>query len=271
MYSRTAPNRLPYMRERGPMRPVETFSNALRHYKSLRVERAASVSRKEDVQTERKSTHQGAVGPSTDLTVIADRLSELALPYWREGPQVKQARMKLAGVIALTLGTTGVSVLFSYLGRDFFNALSAKDQAKFTEMLFKWLGALCLGIPVFVLRDYYQSKLALDWREWMTEKLTAEYFEKRKFYKIQSSALLDNPDQRIAVDVGCVFFSHESMSLMLIPQFRRTKEILSSAMPIMVNFYRISFIMRKTMICPSEFHYLTFYADHLQTQHCRLS
>lgn len=44
------------------------------------------------------------------------------------------------------------SVLFNFLGRDFFNALSAKDQAKFTEMLFKWLGALVLGIPVFVMR-----------------------------------------------------------------------------------------------------------------------
>lgn len=37
-------------------------------------------------------------------------------------------------------------------GRDFFNALSAKDQEKFTEMLFKWLGGICLGVPVYVLR-----------------------------------------------------------------------------------------------------------------------
>lgn len=44
------------------------------------------------------------------------------------------------------------SVLFNFLGRDFFNALSAKDQEQFTQMLFKWLGAICLGIPVYVLR-----------------------------------------------------------------------------------------------------------------------
>jgi hypothetical protein len=44
------------------------------------------------------------------------------------------------------------SVLFNFLGRDFFNALSAKDQEKFAEMLVKWLAALFLGIPVFVLR-----------------------------------------------------------------------------------------------------------------------
>lgn len=205
------------------MRPVETFSIQLQRFKTLRrgglraraapggaigKEGVDNHDNHDDDNNNKKKNNEeeeGSEGPSTDLRVIGDRLSTLALPYWTEGPQVGEARLKLAGVVALTLGTTGVSVMFSYLGRDFFNALSAKDQAKFTEMLVKWLVALSVGIPVFVLRDYYQSKLALDWREWMTNKLTVEYFEKRKFYKIQASALLDNPDQRIAVDVRCVW------------------------------------------------------------------
>lgn len=49
------------------------------------------------------------------------------------------------------------SVMFNFLGRDFFTALSNKDVDKFTEMLVKWLCALCAGIPVFVFRDYYQA------------------------------------------------------------------------------------------------------------------
>ena len=48
------------------------------------------------------------------------------------------------------------SVLFNFLGRDFFNALAEKNADKFAEMLVKWLLALCAGIPVFVFRDYYQ-------------------------------------------------------------------------------------------------------------------
>jgi hypothetical protein len=44
------------------------------------------------------------------------------------------------------------SVMFSFLGRDFFNALAAKDQEKFQEMLIKWMGGICLGVPVYVLR-----------------------------------------------------------------------------------------------------------------------
>lgn len=33
--------------------------------------------------------------------------------------------------------------------------------------------------------DYYQSKLALEWRQWLTERLTAEYFYDRTFYQVQ--------------------------------------------------------------------------------------
>jgi len=43
-------------------------------------------------------------------------------------------------------------VLFNFLSRDFYNALAAKDQEVFTQMLFKWLAAICAGIPVYVLR-----------------------------------------------------------------------------------------------------------------------
>lgn len=44
------------------------------------------------------------------------------------------------------------SVLFNFLGRDFFNALSAKDEVEFYQMLVKWVAALFLGIPVYVFR-----------------------------------------------------------------------------------------------------------------------
>jgi ABC-type uncharacterized transport system fused permease/ATPase subunit len=51
-------------------------------------------------------------------------------------------------------------VLFNFLGRDFFNALSEKDAERFTQMLGKWLGGVVLGVPVFVFRDYLQVLLA---------------------------------------------------------------------------------------------------------------
>lgn len=42
------------------------------------------------------------------LTLLLSRLLQLALPYWMESEDRVSARWKLAGVFALTLGTTGV-------------------------------------------------------------------------------------------------------------------------------------------------------------------
>ena len=184
---------------------------------------------------------------------------QLGGPYWSDPEEGGKARWQLAGVVALTLGTTGVrsvawdwthppgsaqvacdqpldtlaacSVLFNFLGRDFFNALSEKDAERFTQMLIKWLGGVVLGVPVFVFRDYLQasastysmmmlahapghcdskgalqcgqSQLALDWRDYMTRRLTQEYLASRTFYQIQAGSLIDNPDQRISSDVRC--------------------------------------------------------------------
>eukprot|EP00798_Chlamydomonas_sp_ICE-L_P008066 gene8066-1307_t len=173
-------------------------------------------------------------GASVDLSVILSRMSSLALPYWTAPEVGSSARWKLAGVVALTLATTGVSVAFNFIGRDFFNALSEKDTVAFGEQLVKYLGAFVIGIPVFVFKSYYQSKLALEWRQWMTEELMKQYFMDRTFYQLSAGGgggksqlvlagasisgsdsddgtapvapmapvVVDNPDQRISSDIA---------------------------------------------------------------------
>lgn len=46
--------------------------------------------------------------------------------------------------------------MFNFLGRDFFTALSEKDEAAFKIQLVKYLAGFALGIPVFVIKSYYQ-------------------------------------------------------------------------------------------------------------------
>mmetsp|Transcript_7310 Transcript_7310/g.17664 ORF Transcript_7310/g.17664 Transcript_7310/m.17664 type:complete len:821 (+) Transcript_7310:19-2481(+) len=150
-------------------------------------------------------------GASTDLSIISKRLAKLALPFWTDPEVGGEARKKLAVVLGLTLGTTGVSVLFNFLGRDFFNALSEKNAELFTLQLFKYLAGFALGIPVFVYRSYCQSRLAVEWRAWMTEKLMSDYFDDRTFYTLQSEGAVDNPDQRISSDV--VAFTDTALTL----------------------------------------------------------
>jgi len=112
-----------------------------------------------------------------------------------------EARWKLAGVFALTLTTTAVSVGFNFLGRDFFNSIAEKNPEEFQRLLSTYFLAIAGGIPIFVLRDFYKQRLALSWRKWMTGDFVGQYFDERAFYRIQSGGLVDNPDQRINDDI----------------------------------------------------------------------
>lgn len=94
-------------------------------------------------------------GNSAIQTLTATPAVQLAKPYWVDNPDRRKPRLALAGVVVLSLATTGVSVAFNFLGRDFFNALSAKQEAEFYTQLAKYLAGFAIGIPVFVFRDYF--------------------------------------------------------------------------------------------------------------------
>ncbi|KZV27592.1 ABC transporter D family member 2, chloroplastic [Dorcoceras hygrometricum] len=149
-----------------------------------------------------------------NVQILLKRFWEVAAPYWFSADKV-QARWRLAGVFALTLGTTGISVGFNFLGRDFYNALANKDQEQFTKQLMYYLAAFAIGLPVFVFRDYAKDTLSLRWRSWMTSYYMDRYLKNRTFYKIQSQSIIDNPDQRIVDDLSSFTSTALAFSLTL--------------------------------------------------------
>ncbi|EPS68032.1 hypothetical protein M569_06740, partial [Genlisea aurea] len=144
---------------------------------------------------------ENAARKATDVQTVLKRFWKVAAPYWYSDDKI-QARLRLAAVFALTLGTTGISVGFNFLGRDFYNALANKDQDQFTKQLIYYLAGFAGGIPVFVLRDYAKDTLSLRWRSWMTSFYMDRYLNNRTFYIIQSQSIIDNPDQRIVDDLS---------------------------------------------------------------------
>ncbi|KAK9937298.1 hypothetical protein M0R45_014098 [Rubus argutus] len=137
----------------------------------------------------------------SDLQTLLRRFWKVAAPYWSSDDKV-QARTQLGAVFLLTLATTGISVGFNFLGRDFYNALANKDQEQFMKQLLYYLGAFAGGIPIFVLRDYARETLSLRWRSWMTRFYIDRYLSNQTFYRIQSQSIIDNPDQRIVDDLS---------------------------------------------------------------------
>ena len=128
-----------------------------------------------------------------DLANVLARFRVVASPFWTDPKSAGPARALLGGVVALTLGTTAISVGFNFLGRDFYNAIAEKQPDDFDRLLKTYILAIAGAIPFFVARDYYQSVLTLRWRAWMTERYVEKYLSDRNFYHIQTGSVIDNP------------------------------------------------------------------------------
>lgn len=136
--------------------------------------------------------------------------SEMAFPYYKESIS---GRWLFAGMIALALMNSGVSVAFSYVGKDFWNALNSKDADQFYDQLWRYAGALLVGSPVSVFYSFQRERLAISWREWMTDRVLQLYSSNRVYYNLERGGEIDNPDQRITEDVRS--FTNFSLQLFL--------------------------------------------------------
>ena len=79
------------------------------------VKKDISSNNSENVERERLSLSLSQIKPFLDI----------ATPFFQED---KVARDSLGGVIALTLINSGISVGFSYVSRDFYNALNERNE-----------------------------------------------------------------------------------------------------------------------------------------------
>lgn len=163
----------------------------------------------------------------TEWRELFRRLTEVAMPYFtfrkgdseevkKHNKEARGARFRLAGVLLLSLAGTGVSVGFNFLSRDFFNALTEKDQQGFVNKLALFPIAYVIGIPVFVFRDFFAARLSLRWRNWMTIAFLDDYLDKKTYYNLQAGGLIgvvDNPDQRVNEDIKA--FTADSIGFVL--------------------------------------------------------
>merc|ERR1719235_384098 len=89
----------------------------------------------------------------------------LAVPYFE---QAEGAKLNFGLMLGLVLLNSGISVIFSFVGRDFYSALSSKDQALFLEKTGNFALGLAVATPLTVLYKFQRQRLALNWRQWMT-------------------------------------------------------------------------------------------------------
>ncbi len=138
----------------------------------------------------------------------------IAKPFWF-GEEKWSARGLLLLNVLLLLAYTGLSVVLNAKQGALISALSARDEARFSQAIQIFIVVLVLYAPLLGGYRYLQDRLGLFWRRWLTNSFLNNYFTHQAFYNLNNSnAEIDNPDQRIAEDVKS--FTHDSLKFLLI-------------------------------------------------------
>lgn len=141
------------------------------------------------------------------------RFRQVAGSYWRSEERWR-ARALLATLVGLLLAQTAASVLMNQETGEFTSALAAADAPRFWSSIQRFVAVLAFAVPVYAFYYYVRDNLGLLWRRWMTRHLVERYFAARAFYRLNSVAGIDNPDQRISEDVNA--FTQQSLYFLMV-------------------------------------------------------
>ena len=107
--------------------------------------------------------------PERPRNVIREALRQfgiMAMPYFRED---RNGRCLFGTLFIITLVNNALNVYFSYMIRDFYNALTEKHVAEFYHVFLRFVGSLIIAVPIQVSYRYMYTKIGIAWRKWLTE------------------------------------------------------------------------------------------------------
>ena len=138
--------------------------------------------------------------PKETLRKTMRQLARVVSAFLKSERRVK-ARVLGILLLMLSIGSVGVTVWTSYAGRDLMTAIERRNSGYYWTAVAWYLGSFAVSVFVDVYYRLAQDRLALLWREWMTQHLIKRYFNNRAYYRLRGSESIDNPDQRISEDV----------------------------------------------------------------------
>ena len=156
----------------------------------------------------------------TAAAALAVRFTRWGSQFWQiAGPYLSPKRswrplLVFALLLVLTLFSVRMNVLFSFWYNGFYSALQGLDQKAFWFLL----GVFSILATIHVLRalfNYYVTQaFNIHWRVWLTDRLTRDWMGGDAYYRGQFLAEpVDNPDQRIELDVSSFVSGSVSLAL----------------------------------------------------------
>ncbi len=117
-------------------------------------------------------------------------------------------------LVALLLSFNGLSVVSSYVNRNFMNALEERQTDRFWRLALLYVGVFGLLTVCTVFARFVEERLGLLLRDGLTRFLIGRYLADRTYQYLTERQDIDNPDQRITEDVKT--FTATSLSFAVI-------------------------------------------------------
>ncbi|MEH2050453.1 ABC transporter ATP-binding protein/permease [Nostoc sp.] len=143
------------------------------------------------------------------FTQFWEDVKAIAGPYWypteargRAFSDVIRAWAMLFLLILLIIMLVAVTAFNSFVSRYLVDAIvEEKDFTQFIDTLLVYGAALICVTFLVGISKFVRKKIALDWYEWLNNRILAKYFGNRAYYKINFKSDIDNPDQRLAQEI----------------------------------------------------------------------
>jgi putative ATP-binding cassette transporter len=141
------------------------------------------------------------------------RLVEITKAFFTS-PVRWRALAALGLLVALLLSLNGLNVVNSYVGRGFMTAIAETDPNGYYRFALLYLAVFAGSTLVAVFYQFVTDRLALLWRQWLTNQFVDQYLSGQAYYRINQHATIDNPDQRISEDIKT--FTTDLLSFFLV-------------------------------------------------------
>ncbi len=129
------------------------------------------------------------------------QLKAIALPFYKAADARRRSWGGLIILAALLLGINGMNVVNSYMGRDFMTALAERQSTRFFMFAAILAGVFAVSTIVEVFSRYTEQWLGVVWREWLTRRLLDRYLTNHAYLRLAEQQEIDNPDERMSLDV----------------------------------------------------------------------
>lgn len=129
---------------------------------------------------------------------------KLASPFWHSEEKTKIRQLTLF-LFVLTIFQIVIAVVITEWSADLFNALENRSMSGVLTQIGLIILIFIANIGVTVTHFNIKRTLQLDWRNWLTSRLIAQWMTEGRHYLVthiqNPESAHDNPDGRIAEDV----------------------------------------------------------------------